>query len=637
MAIPEFILKKLIVPGSFKETDSGFRFMILNSFAPASISRFGLQVGDKAIPPENISIFVAGQLPVTGSALSPEDPMPLPVGVEITVESYSPAAGGAPVYVNAMTKEVGEINFCLSAGKKSAKPKEMKPLIFSVFHSIKNAELAIFTKQVQNPISPFILGQFVEHLERCVYDGIWTTDGKSLREDTLDLIKQLNPPLIRYPGGNFASGYHWEDGIGPVDKRPARHDAAWQAEESNKVGTDEFLAFCELIGTEPLLVVNDGSGSAEEAARWVAYCNDPVDTEQGARRAANGHPAPYNVKYWGIGNEVWGPWQIGSTSAQEYSRRAHYFITAMKSVDPSIKVVAVGNNPLTDDPEDEAAIWNSVVLENLANEIDYLSWHIYQPDKGDWRETYDPRDLYFAVCAAPLDIAQILTRVEKQISDIAPSRGILQAVDEWNLWLPPLEKNTSMHNVTYTLRDSLYIASTLITFYKQSRTVGMANIAQMVNVLPLINTTPNNAFATAIFFPFVLFNQIQLNLVHTESSCETFDTKRLSINMSAHQNVPYLDELATISDDGSRLSLILVNRYPINKMRVFIHLKNATGKISNALRIGAASPGSYNDQKNANRVRISDEPFVKNEKNGFSVVLKPCSVYMLEFELNRAG
>ena len=136
MAIPEFILKKLIVPGSFKETDSGFRFTILNSFAPASISRFGLQVGDKAIPPENISIFVAGQLPVTGSALSPEDPMPLPVGVEITVESYSPAAGGAPVYVNAMTKEVGEINFCLSAGKKSAKPKEMKPLIFSVFHSI---------------------------------------------------------------------------------------------------------------------------------------------------------------------------------------------------------------------------------------------------------------------------------------------------------------------------------------------------------------------------------------------------------------------------------------------------------------------------------------------------------------------
>ena len=203
----------------------------------------------------------------------------------------------------------------------------------------------------------------MEHLERCVYDGIWTKDGTSLRPDTLELLKKLNPPMIRYPGGNFASGYHWEDGIGPREKRPARHDAAWQAEESNQVGTDEFLTFCEQLNIEPYLVVNDGSGTPEEAARWVAYCNSAQDTELGKRRADNGHADAYNVKYWGIGNEVWGPWQIGTTSANEYARRLKRFVETMKAVDPTIKIIAVGNNPLSDDPQDAAALWNKEVLD----------------------------------------------------------------------------------------------------------------------------------------------------------------------------------------------------------------------------------------------------------------------------------
>lgn len=636
MAIPEFILRKLVVPQSFKETSDGFSFILSNSFAPATISRFGLRVGENHVPAENISILIEGQPPVSGSAVRPDNPLALPTGIEIKVVAGCPS-GGLPVYINAMTREVGEIDFCLIEGKNPSPPKALKPFFFSFFYSLKKAHLTIFTKQVLNPVSPFILGQFVEHLERCVYDGIWTADGQTLREDTLDLINQLSPPLIRYPGGNFASGYHWEDGIGPISQRPARHDAAWQAEESNKVGTDEFLSFCELIGAEPLLVANDGSGSADEAARWVAYCNDPIGSEQGNRRAANGHPEPYHVKYWGIGNEVWGAWQIGTTTAKDYSQRAKHFISAMKAVDPSIKIVVVGNSPLTDDPEDEAAVWNRTVLEKLGKDIDYLSWHIYQPDKADWRETYDPHELYFAVCAAPLDIAQILTRIEKQIEGIAAPRKILQAVDEWNLWLLPLDKKTSMHNVTYTLRDALYTASTLITFYKHSRSVGMANLAQLVNVLPLIKTKENKAFATAIFFPFVLFRQMQPYLLHTQCSCETFDTKRISINMSAHEKVPYLDELATISEDGRCLSVVLVNRFPINQMKVHIRLENADGVVKNALRITAASPSSFNDSTHPNRVHISDLTSIQKESDGFSVILRPCSVSLLEFELKKAG
>lgn len=631
MAIPEFTLKKLIVPGSFRKTTAGFQFKLLNSFAPATISRFSVRTGDRVIPPADILIAVEGQPPLTGEVVNSENPMPIPVGIEVTVSSFNAALDG-PVCINAMTKEVGEIDFCIAEGKDLRKPKELKPLFLSALYPVKKAQVKIQPEVELGTASPFILGQFVEHLERCVYDGIWTTDGKELREDTLDLIRQLNPPLIRYPGGNFASGYHWEDGIGPQDKRPARHDAAWQAEESNQVGTDEFLAFCDLIGTEPVLVVNDGSGSAEEAARWVAYCNSPVDSEQGARRAENGHPAPYNVKYWGVGNEVWGPWQIGTTSAREYTRRASRFISAMRAVDPQIKIVAVGNSPLSDAPDDEAAAWNQTVLDELCNEIDYLSWHIYQPDKADWREDYDPLELYHAVCAAALDIGQILDRVEKQLQAYSGGKTILQAVDEWNLWLPPREKNVSMHSVTYTQRDSLYIASTLIMFFKHFQTVGMANLAQLVNVLPLIYTDKTMATATALFYPFVLFNQMHNRLVSTENRSETFDSTRLSINMGAHQNVPYLDELATISEDGKTLTVILVNRYPINRLEVSIDL-GASGSIKNAMHIAAPSPGSFNDHTHPNRIRISDVRTAKNVQGTFRIVLKPCSVYFLEFEL----
>ncbi len=632
MAIPEFILKKLIVPGSFREIQNGFSFKIMNSFAPATISRFNVRVGDKNLADEDILIEVMGLPGFTGAEVNPERPMQLPVNIEVTVLSKTPAAG-EPVSVNAMTKEVGEIDFRLSPGKETKRKKELKPFFYANFFPVKKATVNVFPKQILGTASPHILGQFVEHLERCVYDGIWTSDGKRLREDTLDLIKQISPPLIRYPGGNFASGYHWEDGIGSVEKRPARHDAAWQAEESNKVGTDEFLAFCELIGAEPVLVVNDGSGTAEEAARWVAYCNNPVDSEQGARRAVNGHPAPYNVKYWGIGNEVWGPWQIGTTTPQEYARRASRFIKTMREVDPSIRIVAVGHSPLTDDPEEEGAVWNRIVLQQLTEDIDYLSWHIYQPDKADWREEFDPLELYQAVCAAPIDIERILDRVEKQIDEYAPGKNILQAVDEWNLWLPPREKNVSMHNVTYTMRDALYAASTLIAFYRRCQTVGMANLAQLVNVLPLIQTDANSAIATAMFYPFVLFSQMQSNVVRCDINSETFNSPELSINMQAHKDVPYLDALATISEDRRNLTLILVNRYPGNRLEIDLNLEQSNAAVKNSLQITSSSPGAFNSFSHPDKIRISDAPAPKFESGRYRMVLKPCSVYFIAFEI----
>jgi len=629
MAIPEFILKKLVVPGSFQSTNKGFSFKIVNSFAPASISRFEILVGDQKVPPAEVLIDSTGKTPIHGSEITPTNPMPFPVNLQISV-TVNVAPRHQQIRVIAMTKEVGEVAFTLSDDAPKKKPKKLKPSYISYLKPVKHASVQFDPAEQRSEASPFLLGQFVEHLERCVYDGIWTRDGKKIRPDTLDLIKQLHPPIIRYPGGNFASGYHWEDGIGPRESRPSRHDAAWQAEESNQVGTDEFLAFCHEIGTEPLLVVNDGSGTPEEAARWVEYCNGMVDTPMGALRAKNGHPEPYHVRYWGVGNEVWGPWQIGTTTAEEYSRRAFRFIDAMKAVDPLIKIIAVGNNPLTDALDDPASLWNRHVLESIGNKIDYLSWHIYQPEKSGWQDEYDPQELFKSVCAAHIDMEGIIRRVESQITQSELSRPVLQAVDEWNLWFPPREKNVSMHNVTYTMRDALYVASVLSSFFKQSRTVGMANLAQLVNVLPLIQTNAQSAIATAIFYPFILFAQMKPWVVHPVIECETFSSRALDINVLAHEYVPYLDSVAGTNEDGSVLTLVLVNRYPVNRLKVALDLGTDGYTPKNALSLSAVSPEAFNSFSNPYMVRLSVAKKPVKKGNLFQVSLKPCSVYFVE-------
>ncbi len=631
MAIPEFILNKLIVQNSLKTRNDGFSFIILNSFASAVITRFRIFVGGEKVPDEQISISPANGMQIHGSEVQPDHPMALPVGCEIKIEVDNFSHSGI-IHIVAMTREVGEIEFTLSESGKHKKFDSLKPNPLLFFKRPHKARITVNPSKATVKSSPLLRGQFVEHLEKCVYGGIWTDDGSRLREDTLDLISQLNPPLIRYPGGNYASGYHWEDGIGPKEKRPRRHDAAWQSEESNQVGTDEFLAFCEMLHSEPLLVVNDGSGSPEEAAHWVEYCNSPAGTEWGGKRAANGHPQPYNVKYWGIGNEVWGSWQIGTTSAAEYVKRAKRFIKTMKAVDPQIKVIAVGNDPHTDFPEDPAALWNKTVLEGLGADIDYLSWHIYQPEKSGWKDSYDPLELFRAVCAASIDIENVIGRVERQIRQYANGHQVLQAVDEWNLWLPPREKNVSMHRVTYTMRDALYVSSALITFMKHGSTVGMANLAQLVNVLPLIQTDAAGAIATPIFYPFILFSQVHNEILTSVIDCEHFESQQIDQNMQAHSSVPYLDGIAAINENRDSVTLVLVNRYPLERLSISIDLGLSEDfKPAHTLEIKGKSPESFNTFQKPFNVRISDADHPKADGKDWKITLKPCSVYFVEF------
>lgn len=629
MAIPEFVLRKLVLPGSLKKQGTGFTFILNNTFAPATINRFELINNNVPVAGDSISFSAPNIQPTLASQITPENPILTPVGVEIkvTVDNQSLSEN---VVVKAVTREVGEIEFSLEQKTIKKNYRKIKPYFFTQFSNPYESRIKIDLQRVGPPASPFLLGQFVEHLERCVYDGIWTQDGARLRQDTLDLIKQLAPPIIRYPGGNFASGYHWEDGVGPKEKRPRRHDAAWQAEDSNQVGTDEFLSFCELIGTEPLMVVNDGSGTAEEAARWVAYCNEPETSEQGKRRAANGHPQPYNVKFWGIGNEVWGAWQIGTTTAEEYVKRLLRFIKAMKAVDPTIKLVAVGNHPHSTDPNDPAALWNKEVLSKTGDQIDYLSWHIYQPDTDGWRELPDPIELFKTVCAAPLDIDQFTKWIEQEIVKFSPNKTILQALDEWNVWLPPPSGSTSMHHVRYTMRDALYVASVLAVFYRNNHTMGMANLAQLVNVLPLIKTSSDETIATSIFYPFILFNQMENCVVSSSCQSPVFDSQAMGLNITAHENVPWMDHLVTTSDDHKRVTLLLINRLPENRMRVRFTMD---AQPQNSLEISALHPLDANEIGFPFKVKIQDGPKIKKQKGEWLVTLKPASIALLEFKI----
>ena len=372
-------------------------------------------------------------------------------------------------------------------GQEKTRRAAAKSRFPKIFNFPLKASVEVDARAVIGRINPRVYGHFIEHLERCIYDGVWTADGTRLREDTLALIDALNPPLMRYPGGNFASGYHWQDGIGPKSQRPARTDKAWNATESNQVGTDEFMAFCRVVDAEPFLVVNDGSGTPEEAARWVEYCNAATG-EQAKRRTANGRAAPYNVRLWGAGNEVWGAWQIGTTSAENYAARLIAFADAMRAADPSIEIVAVGDKVLTDDPDDPGARWNETVLRAAADKTDHLSFHIYHPDQAGWRENYDPESLHHTVLAAPLGTERIIQRIAAQIAAFAPDQKIGVALDEWNLWLAPPPEARSMHDLNYTLRDALYAAGMLNAFQRQCNLLSLANLAQLVNVLPLISS-----------------------------------------------------------------------------------------------------------------------------------------------------
>lgn len=593
--LPDFITNKIFVKDSLQRDGTGFVFTLNNSFAPVVIHGFALSVDGKPVPKGLVELCPAGQPARSGASICIEAPVPFSINVPYTVRVLDTALPVQALMLQVDTRDAGEVCLNIRLKQKVIRPGAGYNRHLPVWLTpALQAQVEISAGDVLGEIQPFVYGQFIEHLEHCVYDGLWNTDGSALREDVVSLVDALKIPLLRYPGGNFASGYHWEDGVGPKSLRPQRFDAAWSAPESNKIGTDEYMSLVRRLGTEPFLVVNDGSGTPEEAAGWLAYCN-ALEGEPARRRAKNGHTEPYKVKVWGLGNEVWGKWQIGTTSAQNYAERLQKFTGAMRAVDPTIRVVAVGNTVSSDRSDDPGRLWNDVVLRQAANDIDDLSFHLYQPDQDGWKDNYDAESLHRSVCAAPLEAERMIARMGAQIAEISPHKKIGVALDEWNLWLTPPPQAASMHQVTYTMRDALYCAGMLNVFQRQCNLLSMANMAQLVNVLPLLVTDATRAYPTSMYWPFWMYTHMQPMALNPKVGVATFDSQAMGKNVPAENNVPYLDLAATCSLDTNVLSLALVNRHPWRRLSVQTGLTGfAALKPSHAYVLAAQNPLELN-------------------------------------------
>lgn len=416
----------------------------------------------------------------------------------------------------------------------------------------------------ENTISPIddrLYSSFIEHMGRAVYTGIYepehpTADSMGLRQDVLELIKPLGLSHIRYPGGNFLSGYRWEDGIGAKEQRPVRLDLAWQALEPNLFGTDEFMDFCRKANCLPMLGVNLGTGTPQSAADLVEYCNFPGGTYYSELRRKNGHDAPYGVKLWCLGNEMDGPWQICAKTAEEYAAIARESGKMMKLVDPSIQLVACGSSFRA---MPSFGTWERTVLDGCWEQIDYLSLHqYYQCNDGDL-PTFLARSLEME--AFIREVADICREIkEKKASE----KNVYLSFDEWNVWYHwQLEKKDSpmwtvgrrVEEEEYTFADALVVGCMMNTLINNTDTVKIACLAQLVNALAAIMTEPGGAaWAQSIYYPFAYASRYgRGTALRTETCCESYSCK-------ISEAVPCLDTAAVLSPDGRELSIFVVNR-----------------------------------------------------------------------------
>ena len=409
-----------------------------------------------------------------------------------------------------------------------------------------------------------IFGSFLEHLGRAIYEGIYDPNSKfadtnGFRKDVLEEIQKLQVPIIRYPGGNFVSGYHWLDGVGPKQDRPKVLDKAWNTLETNQFGINEFLAWCKIAGTQPLLGLNLGTGTPESAAALVEYCNIEKGTKWSDLRRKHGIADPYQVKHWCLGNEMDGPWQIGHMSAAEYGEKAADAGRQMHYVDPSLKLIACGSSGPTMPTYLE---WDREVLEQCYDYVDAISLHRYFDNTS---ETGGDSAKFLALNLS----------MERQIAEVAAVCDYVQgrkrspkklwlSFDEWNVWYrarsgPAMDgdRKESPHLLeeVYNLEDALLVGGLLNSLLRNSNRVRVACLAQLVNVIAPIMTNSNGFYRQTIYYPYNWALQYARGAV-----LDVLVEPGPSYEVPGYGQVPYLDVAGTINPDDGKVSVFILNR-----------------------------------------------------------------------------
>lgn len=493
------------------------------------------------------------------------------------------------------------------------------------------AHLTIDPYFTVGPVNPRIFGAFVEHLGRSVYDGIYepghpTADADGFRGDVIELVKELGVSAIRYPGGNFVSGFRWEDSVGPRESRPRRLDLAWHSIETNEVGLHEFSSWLTKVGSELMLAVNLGTRGVTEALDLLEYTNIDSGTALSDQRISNGRTDPFAIRMWCLGNEMDGPWQLGHRSADDYGKLASQTAKAMRQLDPSVELVVCGSSGAQMPTFGE---WERVVLTHTYDDVDYISCHAYYEEKngdlGSFLASAVDMDQFIESVVATADHVKAVTRSDKTINI---------SFDEWNVWyldrFQQIEKIVDIHDWpvaprlledAYSVADAVVFANLLITLLKHADRVTSASLAQLVNVIAPIMTEPGGpAWRQTTFFPFALTSQLANGVaLAVKLTSDTYET-------DAYGEVNIVDAVATHDAATGAVSVFLVNRSQTDEATVTIALAGSDGfRVLDAQTLADDDLYAKNTLDAPDRVALRPNRSVVVGESGITITLPPVS------------
>lgn len=488
---------------------------------------------------------------------------------------------------------------------------------------MKKAQVIIDKEFLTGEVDKRLYGSFIEHLGRAVYEGIYQpespfADEQGFRKDTMALVKELNVPIVRYPGGNFVSGYCWEDGVGPKDKRPSRVDLAWTVVESNQFGLNEFTDWCKQVNSQVMMAVNLGTRGVDYARNLLEYCNFKGGTKYSDLRRSHGYEEPHKIKTWCLGNEMDGPWQMGHKTAEEYARLAHETGRVMKMMDPDIDLVACGSSssmmPTFGD-------WEATLIDECYDTIDYVSMHQYYGNRDNDSANF---------LASNVDLDQFITNVIA-ICDYVKGKkhgkkNINISLDEWNVWYHSNEADSKLekwvqkpHQLedVYNFEDALLVGSMLITMLRHADRVKIGCMAQLVNVIAPIMTSDTGAWKQTIFYPFYHCSRFGHGTVlHTLVKSPVYEAKQ-------YGETPYLDCVVVNNEEAEELVIFAVNKDLEEDMEVSMDLRQfADYRIAEHIVMHDEDLKAENTEANPDRIKPEVNGKSVNDNGKFSAVLQ---------------